>query len=448
MNAPAIEIENLSKLYRVGELGYTTLRESLGSLRARWSKREVTVKPAAGMDPVQAGPARNTFWALRNVSATVRRGEIVGVIGRNGAGKSTLLKILSRITEPTEGRAVLWGRVSSLLEIGAGFHPELSGRENIFLNGAILGMRKSEIIRQLDDIISFADVGAFIDTPVKRYSSGMYVRLAFAVAAHLDPDILIVDEVLAVGDVRFQKKCLGRMQHVSQAEGRTVLFVSHNIEAVQRLCGRCLLLDQGRVRLFADTPRVVAEYLSCNLPVAAPGTWIDMAGAAREGTGEARFSQVRFTSHHPEASGQPYSSGPVEFELTLDVGTRIRARSVAVSFYDDAGRLLVNADTGEFGTHLDLPEGRTTVRLRIEQLHLRPGIYSLGFWLARHAGDDVTGSDIIDFIEKALEVEVVAIHGHAHSPRFRWSGVVPCNFELLEVSQASGLRQTLEPMPC
>src|SRR5580693_4552428 len=235
MNA-IIEVEGIGKRYRIGKnVPYRTFRESLvnaagGSMRL--------VREAMRRRSARAVDEQNQVWALRDVSFKVNPGEVLGVIGRNGAGKSTLLKILSRITEPTEGRITLRGRVASLLEVGTGFHPELTGRENIFLNGAILGMARTEITRKFDEIVAFAEVDKFLDTPVKRYSSGMYVRLAFAVAAHLNPEILIVDEVLAVGDAEFQKKCLGKMKDVSDKEGRTVLFVSHNMTAVRSLCTR------------------------------------------------------------------------------------------------------------------------------------------------------------------------------------------------------------------
>ncbi len=244
----AIRVEGLGKQYRIGgpRVPYRTLRDTLASVARNPFRRE---------------RERESFWALRDVSFEVRRGEVLGIIGRNGAGKSTLLKILSRITEPTEGRAEIHGRVGSLLEVGTGFHPELTGRENTYLNGAILGMRRQEIDNKFDEIVAFAGVERFVDTPVKHYSSGMYLRLAFAVAAHLEPEILVVDEVLAVGDAAFQKKCVGKMAEVA-TEGRTVLFVSHNIGAVRRLCGRCLLLSEGRVVVDGATETVLGEYLS------------------------------------------------------------------------------------------------------------------------------------------------------------------------------------------
>ncbi|MFH1387086.1 MAG: ABC transporter ATP-binding protein [bacterium] len=266
MSKPIIEIESISKLYRLGIIGATTLRDSL---ERRWNRllgraRLKTKLGASGLliekDHPQAGTEPNTFWALKEVSFSVKKGEVVGIIGKNGAGKSTLLKILSRITEPTSGQAVLRGRTASLLEVGTGFHGELSGRENIYLNGAMLGMRKLEVARKFDEIVDFSGVEEFIDTPVKRYSSGMYVRLAFAVAAHLDPEILIVDEVLAVGDFEFQKKCLGKMGEVAN-QGRTVLIVSHNMASVMNLCRRTILLEKGKVISIGPTAKVVEEYM-------------------------------------------------------------------------------------------------------------------------------------------------------------------------------------------
>lgn len=250
MTLPIIEVENLSKRYRLGQFNARTLREEFQQLFRRERG-----------DGAAGGPPVEDFWALKDVSFSVQRGEVLGIIGRNGAGKSTLLKILSRITEPTTGEIRIRGRVASLLEVGTGFHPELTGRENIYLNGAILGMRRREIARKFDEIIDFSGVEKFLDTPVKRYSSGMYVRLAFAVAAHLEPEILIVDEVLAVGDGEFQKKCLNRMEVVSDKENRSIVFVSHNMNAIRKLCGRSLRLDHGRLADFGPTAGVVDRYV-------------------------------------------------------------------------------------------------------------------------------------------------------------------------------------------
>jgi lipopolysaccharide transport system ATP-binding protein len=260
MSDVAMRLEGLGKQYRIGRTRapYKTLRESLAqSLVAPLVK----VRSAFHGSEFQSASGDNTFWALENICYQIRSGEAVGIIGRNGAGKSTLLKILSRITEPTTGFADISGRVSSLLEVGSGFHPELTGRENIYLNGAILGMKRGEINRKFDEIVSFAEIEKFIDTPVKHYSSGMYLRLAFAVAAHLEPDILLVDEVLAVGDATFQRKCLGKMGEVARG-GRTVLFVSHNMGAVAQLCTRALWIESGRLRSAGDPSDIVAAYMS------------------------------------------------------------------------------------------------------------------------------------------------------------------------------------------
>ncbi len=250
---PIIEVNGISKRYRLGMLAAGSLRDEIGNW---WSRRR-----ANGGSAREGDKAPRDFWALRDISFSVQPGEVIGIVGSNGAGKSTLLKVLSRITDPTAGKALIHGRVASLLEVGTGFHPELSGRENIFLNGAILGMRRHEIRSKLDEIIEFAEVAQFLDTPVKRYSSGMYVRLAFAVAAHLEPEILFIDEVLAVGDVVFQKKCLQKMRDVAKG-GRTILFVSHNMSAITNLCSRCLLLEDGRLIAEGATPTVVGFYLS------------------------------------------------------------------------------------------------------------------------------------------------------------------------------------------
>lgn len=250
-----ISATNIGKKYRIGEAQpYLALRDTLTNIARHplaWTKSKIadTISP-------------NEFWALKDVNFGLEAGEVLGIIGRNGAGKSTLLKILSRITPPTTGEIRLKGKVGSLLEVGTGFHPELTGRENIFLNGAILGMRRREIVSKMDDIIEFSGIEKFIDTPVKRYSSGMYVRLAFSVAAHLEPDILIIDEVLAVGDAEFQKKCLGKMGEVTKSHGRTVLFVSHNMGAVQSICSRTMLLEKGQVKAIGDTYKITQGYLS------------------------------------------------------------------------------------------------------------------------------------------------------------------------------------------
>src|SRR5213080_1227184 len=257
MSDVAIRVAGLGKQYQIGgdRKPYKTIREAISDTALNPLRR---LRAGLSADPLNG---EHAFWALKDVSFEINRGEVVGIIGRNGAGKSTLLKILSRITEPTEGEIEIAGRVGSLLEVGTGFHPELTGRENVYLNGAILGMKRSEIDRRFDEIVAFSEIERFLETPVKHYSSGMYARLAFSVAAHLEPEILLVDEVLAVGDAAFQKKCLGKMGQVSRA-GRTVLFVSHNMAAVQQLTDNCILLDKGHLTAYGPSAEVIGQYLS------------------------------------------------------------------------------------------------------------------------------------------------------------------------------------------
>lgn len=283
---PIIEVSNLSKVYKL----------SHQSKRSHLSIREDLVKVLKGLSLRRSGKEEE-FWALKDISFNVDRGEVIGIIGRNGSGKSTLLKILSRVVEPTNGQVVMRGKVASLLEVGTGFHPELTGRENIFLNGAILGMSKKEISRKFDQIVEFAGIEKFLDTPVKRYSSGMYVRLAFSVAAHLEPDILIVDEVLAVGDAEFQRKCLNKMEEVTKGEGRTIILVSHNMDAIKKLCTRCILINNGRIEMIGPTNKVVEKYLDRDAlyPMISLKDRKD-----RGGKGGVRFTDIRVTNTKDE----------------------------------------------------------------------------------------------------------------------------------------------------
>ncbi|RJQ38999.1 MAG: ABC transporter ATP-binding protein [Dehalococcoidia bacterium] len=305
----AIKAENLGKLYRTGQfVGYRNLQENLSHALLSPFRRFRD-------GSTQATKPDNYIWALKDVSFQVRQGEVVGIIGRNGAGKTTLLRILTRITEPTEGGAEIRGRVSALLEVGTGFHPELTGRENVYLNGAILGMKRYEIKRKFDEIVEFSGVEKFIDTPLKRYSSGMQVRLAFSVAAHLEPEILLVDEVLAVGDAQFQKKCLGKMENVSK-EGRTVLFVSHNMAAINRLCPRAILLDNGRLVQDGHSVSVTNAYLNGEAGVGGQRTW-ELEEAP--GTDELRLTSIKLL----KADGTPASVVEVHEPLTLRIGYHI-----------------------------------------------------------------------------------------------------------------------------
>ncbi|HEX6104528.1 MAG TPA: ATP-binding cassette domain-containing protein, partial [Gemmatimonadales bacterium] len=331
--------------------------------------------------------------------------------------------ILSRIAEPTTGRAVLHGRIGSLLEVGTGFHPELTGRENVYLNGAILGMRRAEIARQFDRIVEFAEVERFIDTPVKHFSSGMYMRLAFAVAAHLEPEILIVDEVLAVGDAAFQRKCLGRMEDVAHG-GRTVLFVSHSLDAIRRLCGRCLLLQHGRAEALGETTQVIARYLAGTTRERGPEDWIELAGLHRAGTGTARFTAVRYTSGSPEFAGHPYPGGPLEFELAIEAETSLSIDSMAVNLSSPSGTLLVNADIFAIGQTARLRPGRNLVRFQIDALHLSPGTYACGLWIGGGFGRP------IDHVESGFSLEVVNASGPGFGRTVR--GLVPCRFRFVQ----------------
>lgn len=322
MSTLAISVEGIGKKYRLGKrVRYRTLRDSLSQI-VRWPFTRMRSEPT------------EPFWALRDVSFTVNKGDIIGIIGRNGAGKSTLLKILSNVTEPTEGQARIWGRLGSLLEVGTGFHPELTGRENIYLSGAILGMPKSEIVRRFDEIVAFAEVERFLDTPAKRYSSGMYLRLAFSVAAHLEPDILVVDEVLAVGDANFQKKCLGKMEAVGR-EGRTVLFVSHSMPTVLRLCRRAMLLENGKQVQAGGPHEVVSAYLNAGTGTTGERIWSDPKTAP--GNNVARLRAVRVRN----VEGQVVDSIDIRQSVWIEVdfwngGTNVKP-SVNLHFYNDDG---------------------------------------------------------------------------------------------------------------
>jgi lipopolysaccharide transport system ATP-binding protein len=363
------------------------------------------------------------------VSFDVPRGSALGLIGANGAGKSTLLKILSRVTEPTAGQVQLRGRVGSLLEVGTGFHPELTGRENVLLNGAILGMKRAEILAKFDAIVAFAEIAPFIDTPVKHYSSGMYLRLAFAVAAHLEPEILLVDEVLAVGDASFQRRCLGKMNDVAR-EGRTVIFVSHNLQAIQRLCSHAIMLEAGQVAAVGETSAVVGQYLSRDYLRPAPGARIDVSTLARTGTGEARFASVSYTNGSGVESGNPYPDGPLEFVLEIESDGPRNVRSLAVFLLEQYGTKVLNADTLHLDRTVPLRRGRNTLKMRIASIHLLPGTYRVGLWLADpvHA-QSVTGA--YDYVESAFELEVIS---RGPGVPAGTGALVTCHFTVEEVS--------------
>jgi len=363
----AIRVEKLSKRYRIGraQQRHDTLRDALvAGLRAPLERLR---RDGRGLDR----PAEDTIWALKDVSFEVKCGEVLGIIGRNGAGKSTLLKILSRITEPTEGRAVIDGRVGSLLEVGTGFHPELTGRENIYLNGAILGMRRAEIDRRFDGIVAFAEIERFLDTPVKHYSSGMYVRLAFAVAAHLEPEIMLVDEVLAVGDIAFQKKCLGKMSNVARG-GRTILFVSHNMAAIANLCTHAFLLEQGRITRMGNTQDVIEAYIRSFQSL--NGATLDQR-EDREGSGRLRFEDMRIQDRLGRLLDVVTCGQDVTFELAYTTDTSIRSQNVVMSigFYNILGQPLFLCRSDLQGTEYRNMPAQGTVSCHIPKLPLPPG---------------------------------------------------------------------------
>ncbi len=367
-----IKVESLGKNYLIRHQQrerYTALRDVLTNKFKSFGKRLINLQPHSS----NLQPSSEEFWALKDVSFGVEQGDRVGIIGRNGAGKTTLLKLLSRITEPTTGRIVLRGRVASLLEVGTGFHPELTGRENIFLNGAILGMSKAEIRRKFDEIVEFAEIERFLDTPVKRYSSGMYVRLAFAVAAHLEPEILLMDEVLAVGDAVFQKKCLGKMEEVGK-EGRTVLFVSHNMAAVSRLCRNSLWIDQGKVVAFGTTESVINGYLSAH--ELEGGEYHHSLPESIQEDGRVRLLRVSVKNEDGKVAQGIAIDAPFYLEMEYEIRTRIG--DVRIGYRLDAADgtvVFISQDTDPEGLGLLREPGRYISRCTIPGNLLNSGRY-------------------------------------------------------------------------
>lgn len=371
MNDLAIRVDNLGKQYRIGatQERYRTLRDGLARL---------------ARNPLDAVRGRfrasnETIWALKEVSFDVKKGQVLGVIGRNGAGKSTLLKVLSRVTEPTQGYAEIHGRVGSLLEVGTGFHPELTGRENIFLNGAILGMKRTEIDRKFDEIVAFSEVEKFIDTPVKRYSSGMYLRLAFAVAAHLEPEILVVDEVLAVGDAEFQRKCLGKMSDVAQ-EGRTVMFVSHNMSAILRLTEETILLDKGNLVLRAPTSKAVDYYMSAGFSQVGERTWD--ADEVPAQAAPFRPIALRVCDQHQKAVSTVRSTEPVTISVAYTLDAPITGLRVGIYLLTMQGEFVLTSfdtdDPEQFERFGVRPAGSYASKCTIPADFLNEGRYVLG----------------------------------------------------------------------
>ncbi len=380
-----IKVENVGKMYR--------LRHSSGH-RYKTFREEIVGGVRSVFSPGKNSGTTEEFWALKNISFDIKQGDRIGIIGRNGAGKSTLLKILSRITDPTEGRVSIKGRVASLLEVGTGFHPELTGKENIFLNGSILGMTRDEIRKRFDEIVAFAEVEKFLDTPIKRYSSGMYVRLAFAVAAHLEPEILIVDEVLAVGDAQFQKKCLGKMEEVSKNDGRTVLFVSHNMATIQYLCNQCMYLKQGLFSASGNTQDVISKYLMESVET---GSADLRNNRNREGNQRITFTDVSFRSIGGESKRSLQCGEDVVMDLHFNVkdSRPVNGLHFSVGIDDHLGQRITyfsNEITNQVFSNVE--SGNYKVSIEMKKLPLKQGNYSYTLF-------STVGGEIADWVKNA-----------------------------------------------
>jgi len=396
MSNLVITIENLGKKYRIRHddeaavARYSALRDVIASkFTGLFENRKSKIKSRKSVED---------FWALKEVSFEVRQGEVIGIIGRNGAGKTTLLKILSRITDPTEGRVRIKGRVASLLEVGTGFHPELTGRENIFLNGAILGMTRAEIKMKFDEIVAFAELEKFLDTPVKRYSSGMYVRLAFAVAAHLDPDILIVDEVLAVGDTAFQKKCIRKMGDVTSSGASTVLLVSHNLAVIRSLCSRGVCLDRGRIMRIGEADEVTRAYLDS---VSTIGETALALREDRQGSGQIRFTAVRYLVNDSIETQTVATGDKVSVVLEFECRERIPRPAFACAFYDTNGMCVLGCSSRSSSPLAEAIDASGAAVCEFERFPLLPGSYHLTV----QAKDD-SSKKLIDWVEGAAVMEV------------------------------------------
>jgi lipopolysaccharide transport system ATP-binding protein len=413
---PVIIAQNVAKLYHIGakqKVG-RTLREAIADATAGpWRRlRRLSRWGAVRPEPHNGEVPEDTIWALKDVSFEVQPGGVVGIIGRNGSGKSTLLKILSRITRPTEGRVEIRGRISSLLEVGTGFHPELTGRENIFLNGAILGMSRREIKRKFDEIVDFAEIGKFLDTPVKHYSSGMYVRLAFAVAAHLEPEILILDEVLAVGDAAFQKKCLGKMGGVAK-QGLTVLFVSHNMSAITGLCERVIVLENGLAVFDGPTRAAIDRYMG----TVTPSSGGELENAQHGGPGQyARFKSVALLNGTGLACDSFSMGETITVELQIECRERLRSPEIGIALQNCMGINLQNFVSTWEGWHGPMEVGLHQFRIQIPKIALYPGTYALTPWITR------LGNPIDDQVDHALVFSVLEADVTGHRPYFeRWN---------------------------
>lgn len=425
MSNVVLKAENISKQYRLGQLGTGTISHDLNRMWAKMrGKEDPYLKVGESNDRSQAGGS-DYVWSLKDINFEVKQGEVLGIIGKNGAGKSTLLKILSQVTTPTTGEVKVKGRIAALLEVGTGFHPDLSGRENIFLNGAILGMTKSEIKSKLDEIIDFSGVAKYLDTPVKRYSSGMMVRLGFAVAAHLEPEILIVDEVLAVGDAEFQKKCMGKMKDVS-GQGRTVLFVSHNMPSIRLLCTKCMFLEKGTLKSIGNTDHIIGTYLMTDVVSESTDKDEIPLSLSTYNTGEAKFKKAFVLNSEFRKVDRLDFLEKFSVQFEMEVYQHLVDCSLTVYIVNQYGERILMAAENEKYTPTIFEKGIYTISLDFDD-NLMPGNYSLGFGLSYFH----TGSSI-DFIEsfytftvnkeskaKNMEYPWATIHGYV-CPKTKW----------------------------
>ena len=397
-SVPALSVRGVGKSYNVSSQRSTTVTDSISSWVAR----------------ARGGKGDDKFWAIRDISCEIPKGEIIGLVGRNGAGKSTLLKIIAGVTAPTTGAVDVYGRIGSLLEVGTGFHPELTGRENVFLNGTFIGMRRAEIRARFDEIVEFSGVEAFLDVPIKRYSSGMAVRLAFAVAAHLDADILLVDEVLAVGDQAFQDKCLGKIREVRQREGRTVLFVSHNLAAVASLCSRALLLSGGRVIADASATEITRLY-TAGVAMATTTDEVDLTVLPRAKPAAARCTAIQV--HAVDAGGVALDAivpgATLQFSVTVEATTSVSNALLGVEVMDERGRPALGISTDVVDGWIDLAAGqKRRIVVRMHDVQLRTGIYTVGLALA-------TTLEKLDELDAVVRFEVTPAPNAGYE---RWPG--------------------------
>ncbi|HRG90635.1 MAG TPA: ABC transporter ATP-binding protein [Chitinophagales bacterium] len=410
MSDIVIKSENVSKLYRLGNVDASNFKDDLGRLWANMlGKEDPAIAQAESNDRTTKGSS-DYVWALRDINFEVKKGDVVGIIGRNGAGKSTLLKILSKVTAPTRGQIKVKGRIASLLEVGTGFHPELTGKENMYLNGHILGMTKREIDRKFDEIVDFAGVERYLDTPVKRYSSGMYVRLAFAVAAHLEPEILIIDEVLAVGDAEFQKKCLGKMNDVSQKDGRTILFVSHSMSAVTTICNKGILMEHGRISKTGNVNDVLLKYHEKEETGEFNETTEVGNYGRRRGTGECRFKSIKIKNTAGEETNEFDKYSTVVFELEAICFNHTDRLIAAVAFMSNvSNEVITKTEYFELDKKNFEPNEIAKFTITVNNLILNPGTYPLYFWLGNNLIDpnpfDVVDKATVDIIIKRTAIE-------------------------------------------